>query len=69
MTTSQDSLYSYIISWKDILGAELYDHEDDPEEQYNRVKDGGYTTIGKLLSTKLRSFVGNSIENATTKLP
>jgi iduronate 2-sulfatase len=66
---SSSSLFNYIISWDNVLGAELYDHEEDQEEQYNRATDTRYRQTCKMLSKQLRAFVGNTIENATVKLP
>ena len=59
---------NYKIMWDSVCGVELYDHEADPEEVYNRADDVKLNHLRKQFSAKLRDFVGNNIENATSSL-
>ncbi|KAK6176457.1 hypothetical protein SNE40_014742 [Patella caerulea] len=44
----------YKPNWKKLYGVELYDHSNDPEENYNRANDPSYSSLKQQLSAKLR---------------
>ena len=47
--------------WDDLYGAELYDHDADPEENVNLAFDDEYDTIRDQLSAQLRADGGKSL--------
>ncbi|KAK6172188.1 hypothetical protein SNE40_015904 [Patella caerulea] len=46
---------AYKPEWETMFGAELYDHNSDPEENYNRADDPKYATIRNKLRDQLRT--------------
>ncbi|KAK3099006.1 hypothetical protein FSP39_025192 [Pinctada imbricata] len=46
---------AYEPDWNILFGIELYDHQTDPEENYNRAMDSSYATIRQSLSQQLRA--------------
>ncbi|XP_053394531.1 iduronate 2-sulfatase-like [Mercenaria mercenaria] len=52
----------YITRWDATLaGVELYDHDDDPDENFNRAHDKAYQCIREDLSKRLRSGWRNAV--------
>lgn len=52
----------YTPNWNQPLaGAELYDHDDDPDENINRANDRAYECIREELSKRLRSGWRNAV--------
>ncbi|KAK6174840.1 hypothetical protein SNE40_013410 [Patella caerulea] len=45
---------TYTPDWTNLYGAELYNHTQDPEENYNRAYDSGYSPIRAVFSSILR---------------
>ena len=45
----------YIVDWEDFLGAELYDNEEDPAENYNLANDPDYEELAEELRSMLRA--------------
>ena len=43
----------YEPNWKKVVGVELYDHQIDPEENYDYANDAAYQTVRKTLSSQL----------------
>ncbi|KAK3097190.1 hypothetical protein FSP39_007306 [Pinctada imbricata] len=46
---------AYGPDWNILFGVELYDHQTDPDENYNRAMDSSYATIRQSLSQQLRA--------------
>ena len=46
---------SYKPDWNNLLGTELYDHTNDPDENYNRAMDPSYASLKESLSAQLRA--------------
>jgi iduronate 2-sulfatase len=68
MTKIGDNTYNYRLEWDDVLDAELYDHGDDPEENYNLAYNVTYQNIRMLHNEKLRKSVPSEINNVHVRL-
>jgi iduronate 2-sulfatase len=53
----------YTPNWNQLSGVELYDHETDPDENYNVADEVSYKTIREVLSTQLHAGWRNAVVN------
>ena len=53
--------YQFQVLWDEVFGAELYDHETDPQENDNIVSNPDYSNVKKILSDELHKQFSSTV--------